>query len=212
MNDAETGQRGYLLTHKESYLGPYVQAVGQSHEEIETLRQLTSDNPTQQKNLDRLEPLVNAKFDELAQTVALEKNLDHAGALKVVMSDVGKNDMDEIRAILADMHDVESGLLQKREETYQQSARMNAELSGFLIAIGIGFVVAIFFLLRRMERMQEMIKICAWSKLIEYEGEWLTIEQYLTRRFKAQITHGMSDVEAKKMLKLLEVEKLKEAA
>lgn len=212
MNDAETGQRGYLLTHKESYLEPYEQAIIRSPDLLQALRQLTSDNPAQQKNLDQLEPIVNAKFDELAQTVALEKSGDHAGALKIVMNDSGKNAMDQIRAILARMHDAERGMLQTREADYQQTARTNSELSGLVITIGIGFIIVIFFLLRRLEQMQEMIKICAWSKLIEHEGEWLSIEDYLTRRFKLQVTHGMSDVEAKKMLKLLGREKQQVAA
>jgi CHASE3 domain sensor protein len=212
VNNAETGQRGYLLTHKESYLEPYNDALTCNPNELQTLRRLTSDNPVQQKNLDRLEPLVNAKFAELGQTVALEKNLDHNGALKIVLNDFGKNTMDQIRAILRDMRDVETGLLQQREEAYQQTSRKNAKLSGLIIAIGLGFIITIYFLLRRLERMQEMIKICAWSKLIEYGGEWLSIEDYLTRRFHAQITHGMSDSEAKKFLTLINEEKQKEAA
>lgn len=212
INNAETGQRGYLLTHKESYLEPYEDALNCNSNELQTLRQLIADNPAQQKNLDRLEPLVNTKFAELAQTVALEKSMDHNGALKIVMNDFGKNTMDQIRAILADMHTIERDLLQQREEAYQESVRRNAELSALVMVIGFGFIIAIFFLLRRLERMQEMIKICSWSKLIEYEGEWLSIEDYLMRRFHAQITHGMSDVEAKKFLTLINEEKQKEAA
>ena len=56
-----------------------------------------------------------------------------------------------------------------------------------------------------------MIKICSWSKLIEYEGEWISIEDYLTRRFHVQISHGMSDVEAKRMLQLINATKLEDA-
>ena len=212
MNDAETGQRGYLLTHKESYLEPYERAITRSPNLLQSLRQMTSDNPVQQKNLDRLEPLVNAKFVELTQTVALEESGDHDGAIKIVMNDFGKNTMDQIRAILGDMHTIERNLLQQREEAYQQSSHKNSALSGLVITIGFSFIIVVFFLLRRLEQMQEMVKICAWSKLIEYEGEWLTIEDYLKRRFKAQVTHGMSDVEAKKMLKLLKKEKHQEAA
>ena len=212
VNDAETGQRGYLLTHKESYLEPYNNALNSKSDELQTLRQLTSDNPIQQKNLDDLEPLVNAKFNELAQTVALEKNSDHDGALKIVMSDVGKNTMDQIRAMISSMHATERGLLQQREETYQAIAQRNSMLSSLLTIIGVSFIICIFWLLRRSERMDEMVKICAWSKLIEYEGQWLSIEDYLTRRFNSQITHGISDVEAKKMLMLIENEKVTKAA
>ena len=211
MNDAETGQRGYLLTHKESYLEPYNEALLRIPVLLQTLRELTSDNAVQQKNLDRLEPLVTAKLDELAHTVALEKSLDHSGALTVVMSDFGKDTMDQIRATLSDMHTVQRGLLQEREEAYQRTARVNADRSLLLIVVGIGFIVVIYLLLRRLERMQSMVTICAWSKLIEYEGEWLSVEEYLSRRLNAQVTHGISRIEAEKMLRLLEEEKLKAA-
>ena len=206
MNDAESGQRGYLLTHRESYLEPYERAVAESHDQLKKLRQMTADNPAQQKNLDLLEPLVNVKFSEMAQTVALERNSDHGGALKIVLNDSGKNAMDQIRAILNQMHESGRGLLEQREAAYQEAARRNSELSGAIIVLGVGFIKVIFFLLRRMERMQEMIKICAWSKLIEYEGAWLSMEEYLERRFKFTITHGMSDAEAKKMRRIIEEE------
>ena len=139
LNDAETGQRGFLLTHKDSYLRPYENASTSSEAELHALRQLTADNPAQQKNLDLLEPLVKAKFAELAQTVALEKNRDHDGAIKVVMTDFGQNTMDQIRAIITRMHGMERSLLQQREEAYQHSVQWNAEISGALITLGLGF-------------------------------------------------------------------------
>jgi len=212
LNVAETGQRGYLLTHKESYLKPYDEAVARSRDHLQNLRQLTLDDPVQQGYLDRLGPLVDGKLAEMARTVTLEKRLDHAGAVGIVMTDSGQNDMDQIRADLTDMHAMERGLLQQSEEAYQNAARINSDLSILLIVIGIGFILLIFVLLRRLQHMQEMIKICAWSKLIEYEGEWMSIEDYLTRRFNVQITHGMSDVEAKKMLRLIQEEKPRKAA
>ena len=214
MVDAETGQRGYLLTHNESYLGPYNHALAFSHDQIQTLRQLTSDNSEQQKNLDRLEPLMKAKFDELAQTITLEQRGDHAGALQVVTSNSGKNTLDEIRSTIRVMQDGETSLFQQREDAYQRNSQINSELSALLLALGLGCIVALIFfsLLRRLERMQEMITICAWSKLIEFEGEWLSVEQYLSRRLHASVTHGISHGEAYKMLKLLEYEKLKKAA
>jgi CHASE3 domain sensor protein len=210
MLDAETDQRGYLLTHNESYLEPYNHALAFSHDQIQTLRQLSSDNPEQQKNLDRLEPLMKAKFDELAQTITLEHRGDHAGALQVVTSNSGKNAMDNIRATVRVMQDAETSLFQQREDAYQRNSQINSELSALLLALGLGCIVALIFfsLLRRLERMQEMITICAWSKLIEFEGEWLSVEQYLSRRLHASVTHGISQVETEKMLKLLGYEKL----
>jgi len=213
MVDAETGQRGYLLVHKDSYLEPYNHSMAFSHDQIQTLRQLIWD-PEQQKNLNRLEPLIKARFDELAQTIALEQRGDHAGAMRIVTSDSGKNIMDEIRSTVRVMQDGETSLFQQREEAYQRNSQINSALSALLLALGVGCFIALIFvsLLRRLERMQEMITICAWSKLIEFEGEWLSVEQYLSRRLHARITHGISHGEAVKMLQLLGYEKLKKAA
>ena len=212
--DAETGQRGYLLVHNERYLEPYNHSLVFSHDQIQTLRQLTSDNPEQQRNLDRLEPLIKAKFDELAQTITLEQRGDHAGALQIVSSNSGKNTMDEIRSTVRVMQDGETSLFQQREDDYQRNSQINSELSVLLIALSLGCIVAIvfYFLVHRLERMQEMITICAWSKLIEFEGEWISLEEYLSRRFHTRVTHGIAQVEAEKMLKLLDYEKLKKAA
>jgi CHASE3 domain sensor protein len=212
MYDAETGQRGYLLTHKENYLAPYTQAVSRSSDLMQMLQQLSQSSPELQDDLGHLESLMNAKLNELAQTVALEKNMDHAGAMKIIMSDFGKNTMDQILALLNKMHGTERALLLQREAVYQHESKMNFLLSGLLIAIDLGFIVGVFLLLRRMEKMEDMITICAWSKMIEYEGEWLSIEEYLTRRLHARISHGMSDVEAQKMLKLIEQERPRKAA
>jgi hypothetical protein len=171
-------------------------------------------NPKEKANLDRLEVLINVKFDEMAQAVALEQADNHAGALQLVDSGSGKSSMDEIRSTVRTMQDSETKLLQLRDEDYQRNSQINSELSVLLTILGLGFTIAIvsFFLLRRFEQMHEMITICAWSKLIEFEGEWLTVEEYLTRRLHTRITHGISHAESVKMLKLLEFEKLRKAA
>ncbi len=203
INNAETGQRGYLLTHRDNYLDPYTQAVADIPQELQNLRKALADDPAQSKNLDQLEPLVKAKLDELAQTVEEEKKKDHSDAMNTVMSGFGQQKMTEINEVLTTMRRNEDGLLQQREVAYYRTARLNAWLSAVAIGIGLIFIAFILYLLRRMERMQEMIKICAWSKLIEFEGEWLTIEQYLSKRHHADITHGMAPGEAEKMLQII---------
>src|SRR5476651_1062187 len=64
MKDAETGQRGFLVTGEERYLEPYNSAVEQSGKILKTVRDLTKDNPNQQGRLDTLEPLVAGKIAE----------------------------------------------------------------------------------------------------------------------------------------------------
>ena len=50
--------------------------------------------------------------------------------------------------------------------------------------------------LRRLDHMLGLVTICSWSKSVEYEGEWITFEEYLLRKFKLRVTHGISPTEA----------------
>ncbi len=207
VKDAETGQRGYLLTHNTAYLDPYYRAVNSTNGQIAGLRQLTMDSPEQQRNLDQLERLANVKFQEIATTISKEEKKDHKGALKVLKTDVGKNTMIEISMLIARMQTTETILLKKREDAYKQNSRVNSYLSIVLMGLGSSFLFTIIFLLLRLEQIKQMVTICAWSKMIEHEGQWLTVEQYLAERLKVKITHGISKAEAKKMQKMIEKEK-----
>src|SRR5258708_5316729 len=55
MKDAETGERGYIITGEDAYLQPYDDAIDRIHNQVESLRQLTADNPDQQARLPALE-------------------------------------------------------------------------------------------------------------------------------------------------------------
>lgn len=206
VNDAETGQRGYLLTHREPYLAPYAHAVHERQADLQALRDLAAGNPDESQKVSQLQPLMDGKFAELAQTVDLEKAGAHEDAMAIVRNDSGEKLMEQIRAILVSMHENERKQLLEHEADFEASATRNSILSFVLIVFGFGFVLGIYYLVRRLGRMQEMIKVCAWSKLIEHEGQWLTIEEYLSRRLNAQVTHGLSDVEAEKMLKVIQEE------
>ena len=65
LKDAETGQRGYLLTGVEDFLEPYTAAIQSNDADLSDARKLTVDNPNQQRRLDALEPLVAAKLASL---------------------------------------------------------------------------------------------------------------------------------------------------
>jgi len=96
--DAETGQRGFLLTQDESYLAPYEMAVGGIEKEMADLRRLVSTLPVLGEAAGRLDALLAAKLSELADTLELARRGDVEGALELVRSDAGKTVMDDIRA------------------------------------------------------------------------------------------------------------------
>ena len=64
-------------------------------------------------------------------------------------------------------------------------------------------VLGVLLLLRHMQRCQALITMCAWSKTVEHEGEWLSFEDYLQKRFGFNISHGISPEEAAKFTQTL---------
>src|SRR5215471_15101718 len=66
--DAETGVRGYLLTHDRSFLEPYDRALATWRDEVEAVRRLTEDNPAQQTRVARVDKLASARMSRLVQS------------------------------------------------------------------------------------------------------------------------------------------------
>ena len=97
LKDAETGQRGYLLTGDEAFLEPYFAVRDGISGHLEELRQLTLISASH-KHLDAMTPLVNAKLAELSQVIELHRNHDIAVGIAIVKSSRGKRLMDSIRA------------------------------------------------------------------------------------------------------------------
>jgi methyl-accepting chemotaxis protein len=114
MKDAETGQRGYVITGEARYLEPYQGAREIVDQKQTSLRELTADNPAQQQRLTAMEPLINSKFAELQETIDLRRTKGFAAAEQVVVTDKGKNVMDSIRKSVGEMREEETGLLAKR--------------------------------------------------------------------------------------------------
>lgn len=100
--NAETGQRGYLLTQKNSYLQPYRDAARDLDQRIEELIERDRD-PAHAVKLDRVRELVRLKMAELGQTVRLHDSGQHEEALELVLSDQGQRHMNELRDLLGEL-------------------------------------------------------------------------------------------------------------
>jgi CheY-like chemotaxis protein/signal transduction histidine kinase/CHASE3 domain sensor protein len=147
--DAETGQRGFLLTDNEKYLEPYNNAVSTLPSLIDRAAQLTSDNPAQQVRIAPLRQHVEAKLAELKETIDLRRTQGAEAALAIVNTDRGKAEMDAIRAQLDAMDRVEADLRDKRMAE-MSGAYKTALASGVLSALlGLTLTAVIGFLIRR---------------------------------------------------------------
>jgi PAS domain S-box-containing protein len=140
LKDAETGQRGFLLTAREAYLEPYRSGVKQAERPLAALKGLTAGNPRQQKRLAEIQALIRKKEEELERTIELRRTRGLQASLKVVATDRGKIFMDQIRAVVAEAQTEEERLLQERLD------RKAATTSRALTTVVVGGIVDVLLL------------------------------------------------------------------
>jgi len=146
--DAETGQRGYIITGKEAYLQPYTDAVGQISEQETALRDLVAGDSDQEQRLATVTAEGKAKLTELQRVIDARRNDGFAAAQAIVTAGVGKQLMDQIRTNIAELVRREESLLELRVAARRESAQ--SSLRSVVAGSGIAFVlVAISSLLIR---------------------------------------------------------------
>ena len=116
LKDAETGQRGFLLTGQANYLEPYRQAISAIAPNLTELTNATSTRPDQAARVQRIKPLVEKNLGELQQTIDLRQSQRPEAALAVVTSGEGRAVMDQIRQIVAEMETVANGRFARESE------------------------------------------------------------------------------------------------
>ena len=131
--NAETGQRGYLLTGNETFLEPYLAVQHSINGQLQRLRHLTAINAAG-KHLDALVPLIDAKLTEHSQIVELCRKHDPAAALALVNNGKSKLLMDAIRAEISNYIQIEKGALALRDSEFQANMRL---LFIFIVAASV---------------------------------------------------------------------------
>jgi methyl-accepting chemotaxis protein len=149
--DAETGERGFVITGESRFLEPFNGASDVVDQRLKQVRDLTSDNPIQQQRLQALEPLIASKFTELQVVIDLRKTKGFAAASQEVLTDKSKNLMDAIRKLVNTMVSEETGLLDKRSAVEKDRAHrtvLTVTLGCVISFVVLGVVGA--FLTRNM--------------------------------------------------------------
>ena len=106
--DAETGQRGYLLTGRREYLDPYRDASADIDEALKWLDSYYAKTPNQSQSMRRLATLVQHKLSELEATMKLYDEGKSEAWRTVLLTDIGKEQMDEIRGVSEQLLAVET--------------------------------------------------------------------------------------------------------
>ncbi|MGE3803793.1 MAG: CHASE3 domain-containing protein [Gemmataceae bacterium] len=136
MKDAETGQRGFLVTGEEPYLEPYQKATGEVSDRLATLRGLIADNTGQQARLLELDTAIKEKMTQLKLALDTYKNKGPQAAIEIIKTDEGKKTMDSVRRIIGEMMGEENRLLTERSNLAEASTW------GSYVMIGAGTCAA----------------------------------------------------------------------
>ncbi|MFC7380044.1 response regulator [Brevundimonas sp. GCM10030266] len=179
VQDAETGQRGYVLTGDARYLAPYERAQPLVTDRFETLVSLTADNPRQRSAINPLKRHLDSKMGELARIVAVRRAEGLDAARAIILTDQGKTDMDAIRDQIAA---IRAEVLRQRQQWLvdMETAYRTALVSGLLSALFGGVLtIAVFLLIRRSARARTREDWLQTGKvgLTEAMGGDLTIEE-----------------------------------
>ncbi len=139
LQNAETGQRGYLLTLDPEYLTPYREAVGSIDGYIVGLRDELAHYPEMGAPLDTLESDIRTKMAELEQTIALAQAGQAGQAIAIVRSDAGKAAMDAARAMFTQIIDDADARLHEAVDIQRNtgSALRWVSVGGGLLIFGV---------------------------------------------------------------------------
>jgi signal transduction histidine kinase/ActR/RegA family two-component response regulator len=141
LKDAETGQRGFLLTGRGSYLAPYNQAITDAPEALHLLAAATTGKPDQAARVEALKPLIQDKLAELQRTIDLYRSGNKDGALALVLTDEGKNAMDRIRQICAEVETVANERVSRQSEETLADAQQTRTVSAVGSALILGLLI-----------------------------------------------------------------------
>ncbi|KXU85789.1 hypothetical protein CR51_38885 [Caballeronia megalochromosomata] len=152
MTDAETGQRGYILTVNEAYLRPYLQAIQEVKAQPTKLRSLVRDSPAQLARVDALDLAFRDKLAELARTLSALREQGTAQARAMIQSDVGLERMDRIRMLIAQMRQSEAELLIERTDRATRTERAMLIVTISLAMLSIAARLGLYFVRNDKER------------------------------------------------------------
>ena len=182
--DAETGQRGYLLTQDPAFLEPYDAArasIGRSLDDLQIKLGSTGD-PQNDDRLRKITDLANAKMIELDQTVRFARNGNLDAAIILVRSNGGKATMDQLREHLAALA---VGLRQRRIDAFAAADRAESWQIPLLLGLWLSLLLMVWATLHsERRRAQAELAASHTDRLRALNERNLLLAQELNHRVK----------------------------
>lgn len=149
VREAETAQRGYLITGDDHFLGPYQSALSRIDPLFQSVRNKTADNPDQQRRLANLRPLIERRLTTLQEVLDLRKKEGLSIALQQLTAGRGREEMEAVRKAVSEMKDEERRLLNARENRSAVQTRETVFTLSTVALFAVSLFILIFYLLNR---------------------------------------------------------------
>src|SRR5258708_149423 len=146
---AESAQRGFLVTGDAVSLAPYRQAAQAASEQVHALRALTADNTEQQRRVQMLEPLVAMRIDQLLGVIEVRRRQGPVSARSMVDLEPGQAMTDRIRQAAQDIESAEQSLLRQRETQAGRRGQLAVTIIVFGGALSLALVAVALVVIKR---------------------------------------------------------------
>jgi CHASE3 domain sensor protein len=190
LDELQAGETGFLLTGDQSYLRAHQFSYQDTSVRLADLNALYADRPAQLERWQRLRPLVEAKLGEYRNVTAPGQD---DKALRLA-NEIGRTPIiDQIRSIIVEMQLAEDGMLANRKRSNETKLDTSDAVSTGLFFLCAMVVIYGGVLVLRIRQLQSIITICAWTQKVNFNGKWMPMEDFLWRRFRVKVSHGISE-------------------
>ena len=184
--DAESGQRGYLLTNRKEYLQPYDKGLNNIDKSLKALDLYYGDKPESTQKLVKLHRLIESKLSELALTINLHNEGKAESAIQITLSNIGRDQMDDFRTLSAE--------LLERETRNVTASRNHIYRTLMLSRIGMSALSAISLLALFMYLRQSLVhknREKEMQRSVQVERDRLEIEVVQRTAQLTELTHHL---------------------
>ena len=182
MKDAETGQRGFLLTGRDEFLDPYNGAYKHALEDANRVQDLTTDNPVQQKNVAELKSILQKRIAILKALIDKKRG---GGAVTLGELQAGRDSMVALRSLIDRMESVERALLTQRTRRLKEFSTFTPTIIVFAAILALS--VSIFAYIKITGDFAERVRL---TKELEEKDEQITHRINVIQEVADRISSG----------------------
>lgn len=164
VTEAETRERGFIITNDETYLKPFDAAASRAASALAQLDRLIGDDPSRQSAVESLRQRVETRLDELRVAIVARRTEGFAGAQAAVLNNQGRQLMREMRGLVDELKRQQRAKLQALSAQSQRSEDIATVTDVVGTLMGIGTVGLAYLLFRRELRHRERADD-AWRRL-----------------------------------------------